>query len=586
MPAGGQAGTPAREPMVGTGGAAGCETDEDCDDQNPCTDDACIDSACSFSNGTGTCDDDNECTDDDACKDGACVGTPNTIVCDDSSSCTSDDKCGEGACNGTKDLVTCPTCAVPGNIIQNCDFADGATHWVDGFTDSRGRQWVDNQRLVVDIQESGVEAEDVQPRVEGLTLRHGMMYRLRLVAGASVVRTVSARVVQSASPHGAYASLKLALEPQMKAFSAEWRMTAATDESAMLELALGGLEGNPSRVYVDDVALEELPCSADDECDDGNDCTQDACDLGTCSWANTGAACTDDSNECTKDVCVAGACAHQPLDADAACASDGDACTLDACSSGGCQHGFDTGVCACSQDQHCDDGNPCTDDKCNAGACEYTENAATCDDGVACTQNDVCSGGICAGVNATEACDDGDVCTVDDTCGGGFCEAGRYVCLDCSASANLLKNCDYSAGETAWLRGFFGSAIGTQRVEHGMLVVEIQSGGADANQVMPRQEGLTLMQGTTYVVSFNAKASRARKLDVAITRSRGDLLAYAPSKTFELGEQLGAYSFEFRTDGAPPAELARLELRLGGPEDNASPNVVWIDNVSVSPKPE
>ena len=573
---------------VGTSGSPSCTSFSDCDDQNPCTDDVCADDGtCTNSNNAGTCDDANECTDDDVCKDGACTGTPNAIACDDLSSCTSDDECGAGACNGSKDLVLCPSCAVSGNILQNCDFADGGTHWVDGFTDSRGRQWVDNQRLWIDIEESGVEAEDVQPRVEGLTLRQGMLYRLRLVAGASVDRTVSARVVQSVGPHRAYATLGLQLSAQMKPFSAEWRMTAPTDQSALLELALGGEEGNPSRVYVDDVALEEVPCRDDKECDDANDCTLDTCDnlAGTCSWNNTGAACSDDANDCTNDVCVAGKCEHEALGGDGVCSSDGDPCTVDACSNGLCQHAFDAGVCACTLDGQCDDGNPCTDDKCNAGVCEYAENSASCDDGNACTSKDVCSGGLCAGVSSTDSCDDGDECTVADACAGGFCRPGTNVCLDCSAAPNVLFNCDFAAGELRWLRGFFGTATGSQRVDRGMLVVEIESGGADPSQVAPRQEGLLLRQGTTYVVSLNARASVARKLEVAIVHSNGGHRAYFPPHTFSLTTELAGYTFELPMNDAPPEELSQLELRLGGPEDNATRNTVWIDNVSLSPKP-
>ncbi len=573
--------------VTGTGGGPACTTDAECDDSNACTDDACVDGVCAFLNNTVTCDDDNECTDDDACVDAACVGTPNAIVCDDLSSCTSDDKCGEGECNGEKDLVRCPSCVRGDNLLQNCDFADGGTHWVNGFTDGAGTQVVRNQRLIVDIVESGVESDDVQPRVEGLTLLQGMKYRLTLVAGASVARTIQVKLLQWAAPHRVYASIDAQLEPQMKPFGGEFVVRDLVDNNAVLELLLGGTADNPSRVYVDDVVLEELPCGADKECDDASACTLDACDLvaGSCSWTNTGAACTDDGNDCTADVCIAGACAHKPLTDDVPCGADADACTLDACVNGACQHVFDTGVCACTLGKHCEDHNPCTDDTCNAGACEYAANTAGCDDRNACTTNDSCDGGTCAGASNVDSCDDGDVCTVEDACNSSFCEAGRYVCLDCSAEPNLVSNCDFAAGEAGWLRGFFGAATGAQRVEQGLLVVDIKSGGVDATQVLPRQEGVLLTEGQTYVVSLNAKASRSRQLGVAVARSGGDHQAYSPPQTFQLTQQLDRFSFEFTMNEPAPAEGARFELLLGGPDDNASPNTVWVDNVLVSPKP-
>ncbi|MFQ5591591.1 MAG: S8 family peptidase, partial [Phycisphaerae bacterium] len=51
----------------------------------------------------------------------------------------------------------------------------------------------------------------------------------------------------------------------------------------------------------------------------------------------------------------------------------------------------------CDTDGECNDGDVCTFDQCLAGLCYSTYNSAACDDGIACTQNDVCSDGVCAG---------------------------------------------------------------------------------------------------------------------------------------------------------------------------------------------
>ena len=568
-----------------SGGAPSCMSDADCDDANGCTDDACEDGACVSTNNKGACDDGNECTDDDQCLDGACQGTNNENDCDDSSTCTSDDKCGDGSCNGLKNLALCPSC-VDENLLQNCDFADGATHWTQGFTDSEGRQYADNQRLIVDIAASGVEIDDVQPRLEGLALKHGMKYRLRLVAGASVNRSIVVRLLQVTAPHRIYASFSLDVSEQMKPFERELVMVDPSDGNVSLELALGGTEGNPSRVYFDDMYLSELKCAGAADCDDANDCTADACDVGagTCSWSDTGAACADDGNECTKDLCVAGECAHQPLANDSTCASDADGCTSDACSAGACGHVFDTGVCSCTQDEHCDDGNPCTDDVCNAGACEYTENAAICDDHKLCTSGDVCSGGLCVGTNNANDCDDDDVCTVSDTCHDGFCDAGHEVCFDCTQALNLVRNCNLSSGESSWLSGFFGAATGSQRVEDGMLVVDITNGGTDADKVQPRQIGLELMQGTAYSVKLNARASSARHMAISVTQDGGAKMSYSGEHGFEIGPEMQLLSFEFTMHDAPPSERAKLEVRLGGAADNPAPNTVWLDNFSIEPR--
>jgi hypothetical protein len=72
------------------------------------------------------------------------------------------------------------------------------------------------------------------------------------------------------------------------------------------------------------------PCTDTVQCDDGDLCTTDLCDVGICR--STPLDC-DDGDGCTADTCSAGACGHTPLDCD-----DGSPCTTDACSSGSCTH--------------------------------------------------------------------------------------------------------------------------------------------------------------------------------------------------------------------------------------------------------
>ncbi len=61
----------------------------DCDDKNPCTDDACTKGACAHTPNTATCDDDNACTDKDVCAAGKCTAGK-ALVCDDGFLCTND----------------------------------------------------------------------------------------------------------------------------------------------------------------------------------------------------------------------------------------------------------------------------------------------------------------------------------------------------------------------------------------------------------------------------------------------------------------------------------------------------------------
>jgi hypothetical protein len=131
-------------------------------------------------------------------------------------------------------------------------------------------------------------------------------------------------------------------------------------------------------------------------CDDGDSCTQNICDRGTCLFpplCEVDAEC-DDLNSCTLDSCSAdGCCEHEGgCAADSDC-NDGVACTTDRCVSGCCESR--PVVCAPSANPcvvrgcnpatgHCDilrdgcfDGNPCTEDRCTAGGC-VNERVACC----------------------------------------------------------------------------------------------------------------------------------------------------------------------------------------------------------------
>jgi hypothetical protein len=118
--------------------------------------------------------------------------------------------------------------------------------------------------------------------------------------------------------------------------------------------------------------------------------------------------------------------------------NDGDACTTqDICSGGACK-GLKT---------NCDDANPCTDDSCDTvTGCINADNTAICDDNNACTTGDKCVAGSC--VVGTLNCNDSDPCTLDscDTVTGcnyvltspscGICNAGPAIgCGDTISSA-------------------------------------------------------------------------------------------------------------------------------------------------------
>ena len=82
---------------------------------------------------------------------------------------------------------------------------------------------------------------------------------------------------------------------------------------------------------------------------------------------------------------------------------DGDACTTDDI----CENG----VCLSGPLNTCDDGNICTIDSCDKeSGCQYVPSDSGCDDGDECTVGDTCINSECQPGGAKD-CNDGDVCT-------------------------------------------------------------------------------------------------------------------------------------------------------------------------------
>jgi len=167
------------------------------------------------------------------------------------------------------------------------------------------------------------------------------------------------------------------------------------------------------------------------DCDDGNVCTTDSCDLESgCVYAPAAGNCFDQDLCTTDDFCQAGECVGgPPLDCE-----DDNECTEDLCNpDSGCYAGFLEGGC--------DDGNECTvGEECLEGACSGGD-ALDCDDGDDCTEDSCDAETGCGHAPLTgNECDDGDPATPV-----GLCQAGECVnwCADgyVHADSNGVTRC-------------------------------------------------------------------------------------------------------------------------------------------------
>lgn len=135
-----------------------------------------------------------------------------------------------------------------------------------------------------------------------------------------------------AAPHVAGAAARLlAADPSLAPLDVKAMLLAAADPNPC---AGGACADDPDGIQEPllQVGPPATPCALDIDCDDGNECTADACDLATGRCAYSAVA---DDSPCAGGICCGGACAAPACSADADCADDGDTCTTEQCAGAG-----------------------------------------------------------------------------------------------------------------------------------------------------------------------------------------------------------------------------------------------------------
>jgi hypothetical protein len=352
----------------------GCQTADDCDDADPCTTDICdIDKNChyvTFKNCTGTCQLSADCDDGDACT---------TDICATGNECLyiAISNCG-GSCQTSDDCVDLDPCT--SDICDSQKFCHHVSLGNCGGDCENDTECDDDNYCTVDACVDGVCESD---------------------AGA---------------------------------MNGQWCSDQNTE--TVKDVCLNGL-----------CAGSTVECQFNSSCADGNDCNIESCVENMCvsEIKNNGDLCNDGNIETVNDVCHEGVCLGTVAGCfDISDCNDGNICTTDTCDLGltvphcfyefndgavcndndpfskndVCGDGVCKGAYACVENVECDDSNDCTDDTCVNFSCLSVINAAVyCDDHNDATVNDACDAGICKGelpeCNEDAECDDGNPCTLN-----------------------------------------------------------------------------------------------------------------------------------------------------------------------------
>ncbi len=253
---------------------------------------------------------------------------------------------------------------------------------------------------------------------------------------------------------------------------------------------------NHAGFLVDDVevASESATCSSDSDCDDGVACSTDRCDLvtGTCQYDLDDALCDDGAFCNGAELCTTTGCAAGT----AVTCDDGVDCTLDACDE------VSDACTAMADDTLCNNGLFCDGvELCDAALGCLAGTPITCDDGVDCTL-DACDevSDACTAMADDTLCDNGLFCDGIELCDAtlgcsagapacsGTCDEELNQCVDCIDDVIEAETMTHSAGgalDGGWNLWSNGYASSTHAFAGGTSEIVVRAAGQFAGGAWP-----------------------------------------------------------------------------------------------------
>jgi hypothetical protein len=403
---------------------------------NPCTDDTCDPVlGCVFVPNDNACSDGNVCTVDDTCIDGACVGVRDS--CNDDDPCT-DDYCIDGPGGGCRNQTFYGPCD-DGDACTRNDSCTGTPPQCIGQV----RVCNDNNPCTSDSCDSAVGCVFAPIHGGACTPVGGSdacTVNFECIEGQCMGEPKVCDDGEGCTNDWCDPTFGCRFVPTTT--DCDDKNACTVGENCATGTCTNGTpvecrDGNPCTFDSCDPAVGCVFTNMLGPCDDGDSCSIPGtgyCEAGQCITQKRSC---DDGDPCTDDTCdVSGACLHTVHNRSC---EDGNLCTVGEM----CVDGF----CVGGTTRNCNDDNACTVDECNPTyGCVYAPSTELeCDDHDKCTAADSCQGMECVGTprvcedynlctdNTCDPaigcvfvpndllCDDDNVCTVDDQCSGGEC---------------------------------------------------------------------------------------------------------------------------------------------------------------------
>ncbi|WP_407690375.1 carbohydrate binding domain-containing protein [Salimicrobium halophilum] len=152
-------------------------------------------------------------------------------------------------------------------------------------------------------------------------------------------------------------------------------------------------------------------------------------------------------------------------------------------------------------------------------------------------------------------------------------QTSNYVDYD-DIDLNPLSE-DFSEGMADWAPYIHFDANATVDVQNEALTVDITQGGNEAWSVLPEYPGLELAKGVTYQLSFDAKSSVAR--DIEVTMENASYQRFL-GETASLTNEFETFTYEFEM---PQNDTVSLKYLMG---NFADAHMITLDNVQLEVK--
>jgi len=343
-----------------------CVVDEDCDDLDVCTQDHCVDGQCAHLE--NCCEEDAECDDgDDLCTEDLCVGGFCEYVPSGAAGCCEPKLFYDGFEAGQGGWEIDNASPTIGWHITTVEAAVGGHSLA--FSDATGGSYGASN------SGSALSPAVDLPSQPGLSLAFNLWYEVVIGDSLSVTVMTDEGETTLAQYSGA-TPLWQGVTLPLGQFSGQTVQIRFDFQS--------GWAADGAGVFIDELRLSQGCCDADDECDDGNPCTEDACPGPQSLCAH---------------VPIPGCCA--PSCGDAVCGDDGCGGSCGSCpdgipcNNGQCTYPCGDGECGAGEDS-CDCPADCPDDpnSCSPCECDGAGGNCYCDEG--CVLWGDCCGNACA----------------------------------------------------------------------------------------------------------------------------------------------------------------------------------------------